>query len=218
MPLRTWSGPQFAETKLKAELLEQLGFASVYDIMCNPAIDYSGMHADHPRAVDLVTFLITVHMNEPTRYLVEIEGGRDIDGSPVRDPDRLDAARTFASQIDASFRILGEADIRTPYLDNVRRLRARRRRTSNRMAWEINVCLTDAGPVTFARLIELLVLRGKNGRWAREAVESFIADHPTSCDLSKHLEDDSVVTLPSGHLQFAHDCIPIIRTIRLARR
>ena len=198
-PLRTPSGPQWTESELETELLEQVAFAPfVYDLITQPIIHYTLNGSPRRYTPDMVVQLHATGDDLPSRYVIEVKRKDDLERSAATHAIRFEVGRICAEKIGAVFRVMDESRIRTPYLGNARLL-----------SHHLGMYLTDheesgldllrrGGPMTVAEAILLLGSDGFAEPDARHIVEHSVARRQIWADLSLPFTDGTLVT-PHPH-------------------
>ncbi len=162
LPLRTPSGPQFVESALESELVEQLAFADgIHDIMTQLVIrDAEGEKKRH-YSIDVAVQLQSSQGGHPLRYLIEVKRARDLAERIDGYRDKFAAVRLFAEEVNATFRIMTEAEIRTEYLVNTRKLARRKGTVIGGESLAIIMGALGQGPLDVVSVIEILVAKGR---------------------------------------------------------
>lgn len=217
-PLRTPSGPQFTESALESELLDQLHFTpSVTDLVTQAIIEYQHGAETRTYATDIVATLAPSLGHHPTAYIIEVKRQGDIAANHLEYRRKFAAARSFAQQRGAAFRVLTEAEIRTPYLANARLL----------APW-IGVDMDEevldqirrpllGGGTTVAALTQTMIASGHDAPSATTAVEQSIALRLVDVDLAAPLDAMTVVAYEPGNRRSGADD-PILRTLLMSDR
>lgn len=194
IPLRTPSGPQWTESELETELLQQLAFAPfVYDLLTQPIIHYELDGKRRRYTPDIVMQMHGTGDDLPTRYIIEVKRREDL----ARDPDyhalRFEVGRLCAEHIGGTFRVMDETRIKTPYLQNARLL-------SGYLAIDLNdeemrglAILHRHAPIVVGRAIELLAEHGFAEPDARHIIEHAAAHRDLDADLGKPFTDDTTL-------------------------
>ena len=215
IPLTTPSGPQWTESELEAELVEQIAFSpGVYDIITQPIIRYPGPDGKERRYTpDIAVQLYAAGDDPSTRYIIEVKRSADIEANREKYATKFQAAQTAAEQMGASFRILTENEIRTPFLKNTRLLGHHLKISLSDDEVEQALRLGESQPKTIAEAIKFLA--GRIGELdAREAVEKLVVYRMIHCDLSLPFSDQLPIAFRKMHAMAAPREDPILRLIR----
>lgn len=195
VPLETPSGPQWTESELETELLRQIAFApGVYDIITQPIINYVLDGKPRRYTPDIVVQLRSSGDQFETRFIIEVKRNAEL-AKPSRNRDiRFAVGQAAAEAIGGHFRVMTESEIRTPYLENTKRL--------SRHAGSFNFDDTILTPRNALQAILPASVRDAVSRLrelgyaepdARHIIEQYIAHRLVFVDLMKPLTDDSVL-------------------------
>jgi hypothetical protein len=215
VPLRSPSGPQWTESELETELLEQLSFAPfVYDLITQPIIHYT--LDDQPRRYtpDIVMQLHATGDDLPLRYIIEVKREEDLTHDAAKHALRFEVGRICAEQVGAVFRVMNESRIRTPYLRNARRL-----------AHHLGTDLLDhedagldllrrKGRQTVAEALVDLAANGFAEPDARHIIEHSVARRRVFTDLAVPFSDQTLIMPHPQGILAAVRSDPILRLLQ----
>ncbi len=218
IPLRTPSGGQNVESELEAELLEQLSFApGIYDLLTQCVIRYANDGQRRRYTVDIVAYLNNLGCGAPVRYLIEVKRAKDLQDKAAVYERRFEIGRLYAEKLGAEFRIMTEAEIRTPYLKNTRLLRSQVGTdiTDDELdrLWKV----LEDGPLELHAVVAGLIGTGISEPDARDVVERSIVKRHASCDLSQPITERTMLAKPAEAFTLKHDSDPLLRMLRQAR-
>lgn len=215
VPLRTPSGPQWTESELETELLEQIAFAPfVFDIITQPVIHYT-LDGEHRRYTpDIAMQLHGTGDDLPLRYIIEVKRREDLQREAAGHALRFQVGRICAEETGAAFRVMDESRIRTPYLSNARLL-------SHHIGMELDDreddglrLLRRAGPMMVADAIAHLGGAGFAEPDARHIVENAVARRRVWADLSVPFSDRTMISNHSNGIMGAVRSDPILRLLQ----
>ncbi len=218
IPLRTPSGAQTVESELEAMLVQQLQFSTyVYDLITQPIIRYTKDGQERRYSVDAIVYLTNTGCGAPLRYLIEVKRQDDLDKNAAEYRDRFEIARRFARTIDGEFRIMTEAELKTPYFQNTRDLQVHvTHEPSGAEMTAIGRALAN-GPADVGAVVSNVMTQGLSEADARDAVERAIVARLVLCDLNVRVSDRSRLSaMPADHT-FRLDDDPFLRSLRSAR-
>lgn len=199
VPLRTPSGPQWTESELETELLEQLAFAPfVFDLITQPVIHYTLDGEPRRYTPDIAMQLHGTGDDLPSRYIIEVKRRDDLERDADRHALRFEVGRICAEETGAVFRVMDESRIRTPYLGNARLLAHHRAADLADHEEDALVRLRRRGAMTVAVALTHLAGDGFAEPDARHIVENAVAQRRVSTDLSVPFSDNSVI-MPHPH-------------------
>lgn len=215
VPLRTPSGPQWTESELEAELLDQLAFAPfVFDLITQPIIDYTVDGEPRRYTADIAMQLHATGDDLPARYIIEVKRREDLERDAARHALRFQVGRICAEEIGAVFRVMDESRIRTPYLGNARLL-------AHHLATELTDHEEDGvgrlrrkGPTTVAEAIVDLGEAGFAEPDARHIIEHAVARRRLQADLAMPFLDSTVVSDHPNGILAAIRSDPILRLLQ----
>ena len=215
VPLRTPSGPQWTESELETELLEQLAFAPfVFDLLTQPIIHYLLDSEARRYTPDIAMQLHATGDDLPGRYIIEVKRREDLERDAARHALRFQVGRICAEETGAVFRVMDESRIRTPYLGNARLL-------GHHLATELTDreddglrLLRRAGPITVADAIALLGREGFDEPDARHVIEHSVARRRVRADLSTPFSDGTIVSEHPDGIMAAIRSDPILRLLQ----
>lgn len=217
VPLRTPSGPQWTESELETELLEQLAFAPfVFDLITQPVIHYTLDGEPRRYTPDIAIQLHATGDDLPARYIIEVKRREDLECDAARHALRFQVGRICAEETGAAFRIMDESRIRTPYLGNARLL-ARHLASELADHEDDGVCrLRRAGPMTVAEAIMNLGDAGFAEPDARHIIEHAVARRCVQADLSVPFSDGTIISDHPNGIVAAVRSDPILRLLQHA--
>lgn len=214
VPLRTPSGPQYTESELETELLEQLAFAPfVFDLITQPIIHYTLNGEPRRYTPDIAMQLHATGDDLPARFIIEVKRMEDIKRNAAKHALRFQVGRICAQETGAAFRVMDESRVRTPYLGNARLL-----------AHHLETELTDqeddqvrrlrrAGPTTVAEAIMHLADASFTEPDARHIVEHAVARRRVQANLSVPFSDSTIISNHSNGIMAAVRSDPILRLL-----
>ena len=215
VPLRTPSGPQWTESELETELLDQLAFAPfVFDLITQPIIHYT-LDGDPRRYTpDMAMQLHATGDDLPSRYLIEVKRKEDLARGAETHAVRFAVGHMCAEEAGAVFRVMDESRIRTPYLRNARLL-------AHHLGIELSDHESDGlqvlqreDPMTIAEAIVLLGSVGYAEPDARHIIEHAVARRFVQADLSVAFTDATVIMRHPEGVQVAVRSDPILRILQ----
>ncbi|MEO7692217.1 MAG: TnsA endonuclease N-terminal domain-containing protein [Sphingomonas sp.] len=215
VPLRTPSGPQWTESELETELLEQLAFAPfVCDLITQPIIHYTLEGQPRRYTPDIAMQLDATGDDLPSRYIIEVKRQEDLRRDAARHAIRFEVGRICAEETGAVFRVMDESRIRTPYLGNARRL-------AHQLLTELTDHEEDAldfirrnGPQSVTEVLARLAGWGFAEPDARHIVEHSVARRYLSADLAVPFSDESLIMPYPRDVLAAVRCDPILRLLQ----
>lgn len=217
VPLTTPSGPQYVESELEAELLEQLAFSpGVYDLLTQPIIEYTVDGKARRYTPDMAVQLYAGGDYSPCRYLVEVKRREDLIANASKYAVKFEAGRMAAEEWNAAFRILDEKQIRTPYLNNTRLLHRHFHDDPELIAVDIMRSELDYSPISVTQTIELLRKHGVQEPDARASIEQSVAWRMILCDLSRPFNDETLITARHPGRVPERNSDPILRALYIA--
>jgi hypothetical protein len=193
IPLRTMSGPQWAESELEAKAIQQFAFQpQIYDIFTQPII-----YTDNETGIRSYTpdFLVQLSSEESPpvrRFVIEVKRKAALERLDLGARQRIGLGRRFAKAIKAEFRILTEAEIETDYLSNVQLLDPHFADQPGD-GWEEIMDITERGPISWGKLAQELAALNISRPKARAAIEAAIAWRAVLCDLSVPIGEQSIL-------------------------
>lgn len=202
VPLKTPSGPQWTESELETELLEQLAFSPyVFDLLTQPIIDYSVDDKLRRYTPDIVVQLHATGDDLAMRYIIEVKRRADLDHDPEVHALRFEVGRLCADHVGAAFRIMDETRIRTPHLQNARLL-GRYLATPLTESEEGGADeLGRHGPITVSQAIDLLATKGFAEPDARYIIEQAAARRIVDWNAAVAFSDETLIQAhPDGFL------------------
>jgi hypothetical protein len=215
VPLRTPSGPQETESKLEKELVAQLNFSPIVaDLITQPIIEYEQDGRPREYAADIFVSLWFWSIERPRYYLIEVKREQDLKDNQAKYAPKFAAARDWCSQNFASFRVVTEKEIRTPYLRNTSLLGCHIGLEPDDRHFNAVLAILRQGARSVAELIPLLASQGIGEPDARETIEICVANRILGCDLTKPFGDDSILNeglIPPGSHPYDRD--PIINLL-----
>ncbi len=215
VPLRTPSGPQWTESELETELLEQLAFAPfVFDLITQPIIHYTLNGEPRRYTPDMAMQLHATGDDLPSRYLIEVKRKEDLVRGAETHAVRFEVGRICAEEAGAVFRVMDQSRIRTPYLRNARLL-------AHHLGNELSDHESDGlqalhreVPMTIGAAIELLGDAGYAEPDARHIIEHAVARRFVQADLSVPFTDATVIMRHLEGIQGAVRSDPILRILQ----
>jgi hypothetical protein len=217
LQLRTPSGPQWTESELEAELVEQLNFSlHVVDIITQPIIRYVAGGKEHQYTPDVLVELNPDESGSPRYYLIEVKRKKNLADKYAEFQEKFAAARECAARNFGEFRPITETEIRTPYLFNARFFNRYLGALPHASETALIVDIVTAGATTAGALIATLRLTLGSEAAARLAVERAVANRLVACDFSQTFNDASILTNAVSGKPNNHDDDLILRLIRLA--
>lgn len=199
IPLLTPSGPQWTESELESELLEQLAFSpGVYDLMTQPVIRYLHNGRKRRYTPDIAVQLYGEMAGFPSRYLIEVKRKADLVAKADEYASKFEIARICCDQLGAAFRVMTEEQIRTPYLRNARQyLRFRNIDLNDDHVRQLDVIqsILEACPHSVSDLTRALQEKGFPEHEARALVALAIGSHSVSCDLSTPVQETTALSV-----------------------
>lgn len=215
--LRTPSGPQWTESELETELLDQLAFAPfVFDLITQPIIQYALDGEPRRYTPDMAMQLRATGDNLPSRYLIEVKRKEDLARGAGTHAVRFEVGRICAEEAGAVFRVMDESRIRTPYLRNARLL-------AHHLGIELSdhesegvQALQRRDPMTVEAAIELLGSAGYAEPDARHIIEHAVARRFVQADLSVPFTDATVIMRCPQDIQAVVRSDPILRLLQEA--
>lgn len=217
IPLLTPSGPQWTESELESELLEQLAFSpGVYDLMTQPVIRYLHNGKQRRYTPDIAVQLYGEIAGFPSRYLIEVKRKADLAAKADKYASKFEIARICCDQLGASFRIMTEDQIRTPYLRNARqylRFRNIHLRDDHIQKLDIVQSILKEHPHSVYDLTSVLQQRGLPEPEARDLVALAIGSQSVSCDFSIPIQDDTTLSVHRDPDAVTRHNTPILFTL-----
>lgn len=194
VPLRTPSGAQHVESELEAELLEQLAFApNVYDLLTQLIIEYTVKGKARRYTPDIAVQLAASSDYGPCRYLIEVKRLADLRANASRYAEKFQAGAMAAENMGATFRVMAEDRIRTPYLSNARLLRRHLAADPELEAFDIIRLELGAEPISVIDAISLLRQNGMDEPDIRAGIEQAVAWRMLLCDLARPFCDSTMI-------------------------
>ncbi|MBT9165819.1 MAG: hypothetical protein DDT25_00475 [Chloroflexi bacterium] len=196
IPLRTASGPQWAESELEAKAIQQFAFQPyIYDIFTQPIIDMEENSTGRTYTPDILVQLSEAGAPPTRRFVIEVKRKEALGLLSEADRQRIGIGRRFAKAINAEFRILTEVEIETPYLANVQMLESHLSESPN-IGWSELLQIVEQGPVIWGDAAKQLVAMNISRPDARTAIEMAIAFRVVNCDLSLPIGEHSILSKP----------------------
>lgn len=218
VPLRLPSGPQHVESELEAELLEQFAFShAVYDLLTQPIIEYTRDGQVRDYALDIAVLLVEVR-DIPGRYLIEVKRRADLEKNADKLAAKFEGARAAAKEWNASFRIMTEAEIRTPYLQNARYFRRYQFDDPELEAFEFLESELGSRSISMRDALRLLGRQGMAEPDARAGIEQAIAWKLLYSDLTRPFDDSSMISIFDPKHRRVGKSDPILRLLNGADR
>ncbi|MBR2173720.1 TnsA endonuclease N-terminal domain-containing protein [Sphingopyxis sp.] len=213
VPLPTASGPQWTESELETELLEQLAFSPlVYDLITQPIIYYTLDGESRRYTPDIAVQLNGTSDDLPQRYLIEVKRQQELLQDPDKHRVRFEVGRACAEQMGAVFRIMDETQIRSPYLQNARLLSRYRRLELTEEEYLGMDVIYAAMPLSIGQAIKVLGREGFAEPDARHILEFAIAGNMIDADLTVALTDQTIIT-NRGDRRFFVRKDPVLRRL-----
>lgn len=198
IPLRTASGPQWAESALEAKAIQQFAFQPfIYDIFTQPIIRYDQGNSSRTYTPDILVQFSSGGPPPVKRYVIEVKRQAALELLDEGGRERIQIGRRFAKTIKAGFRILTEAEIDTPYLTNVRLLESHLRTEPCNGFQELRELL-EVASLTWRDAYDRLIDQGISRPDARTSIERAIALRVASCDLSAPINEHTMLSKPKA--------------------
>lgn len=214
IPLLTPSGPQWTESELESELLEQLAFTpGIYDLMTQPVIRYLHNGKQRRYTPDIAIQLYEAREGIPARYLIEVKRKADLAAKADKYAEKFEIARICCEQLGASFRVMTEEQIRTPFLRNARQyLRFRNIDLTDDHIEQLSVVrsVLEVRPHSVSDLISALQEIGLPEPDARALVDLAIGSQSVSCDLSTLVQETTMLSLHRDQERISRHGTPIL--------
>ncbi len=215
VPLRTPSGPQWTESELETELLDQLAFAPfVFDLITQPIIHYTRDGEPRRYTPDMAMQLHATGDDLPSRYLIEVKRKEDLVRGAESHAVRFEVGCICAEEVGAVFRVMDESRIRTPYLRNARLL-------AHHLGIELSdhendgiEALRREKPMTVAVAIGLLGSAGYAEPDARHIIEHAVARRLVHADLAVPFTDATIIMRHPQGIQRGVRSDPILRLLQ----
>lgn len=217
IPLTTPSGPQWTESELEAELVEQIAFSpGVYDIITQPIVLYPGPDGKERRYTPDIAVQLYASGDDPAnRYVIEVKRSADLEANRAKYAPKFNAGRIAAEQMGAAFRILTEKEIRTTFLKNTRLLGHHLRKSMSDHELSLSIIVEEAKPGTIADAIAALT-PSLGLLDARDVIERLVANRLIHCDLSVPFRDELPIAFRPMYAMAAPREDPMMRLIRNA--
>jgi hypothetical protein len=199
IPLITPSGPQWAESKLESELLEQLAFTpGIYDLMTQPVIQYLHNGKKRRYTPDIAVQLYGGMAGFRGRYLIEVKRKADLIAKADKYASKFEIAQICCEQLGAAFRVMTEDQIRTPYLRNARQyLQFRNIDINDDHVRQLDVIhsILEESPRSVSDLTSALQKKGFLKNDAHSLVSLAIGSLSVSCDLSTPVQETTALSV-----------------------
>ncbi len=190
VPLRTPSGAQATESALETETLDQLDFVpGVLDLITQVTLDYEVNGKARRYSVDIAAEIASLSGEKQSSLFIEVKRADDLALSGKMYRSRFEAAQAVARAVGGVFRVITEAEIRTPYLVNARMLG---QHVGVDPTPHVLLLIEEAvrsGPQSMEALISHLDDQGVPEPQARLDIERAIANRLLGCDLMRPLND-----------------------------
>ena len=217
LPLTKPSGRQWTESELETKFVEQLDFSSrVHDIVTQPGIHYRDGDDERRYTPDVFVEILPDQAGSWSYYLVEVKRAEELPRWRAKNRRKILAAHDWCERHHASFRIVTEKEIETPYLRNARRLRPMVDHLPDAEILDALTAVIGPGRVKTSDLITKLVEGGLPEPDVRDALDASVANRLVACDLSRLYDDDAIVEKPDPYGREHNDRDPIIRLLMLA--
>ena len=214
LPLHTPSGAQWVESQLERDLVKQLAFVpNIYDILTQPILDYEFDGKPRTYTPDVICAFQSVEGSLAGRFLIEakLEGDLERKGDEYR--VKFAAAERLAPDMGAAFRVVTEKEIRTPYLTNTLRFARLMQDDPDFGARDVLADVFGTAPFAYAAAVEALSWRFE--RWlATEHLDRLVAWRIVLADLTKVIDDTSMLEVPSPHDPRRH-VDPFLATLQM---
>jgi hypothetical protein len=214
IPLRKPSGPQWTESELETELVEQLDFSSrVHDIVTQPGIRYEVGGRSRLYTPDVFVELWPDRSGGWSYFLIEVKRAAEVEKWRAENGAKIVAATDWCGRNRSQFRIMTEKEIRTPHLRNARRLSTLVGHLPDDWALAAIRSSIDAGSTKASAIIEELVASDHDEAEVRDQLDRAVVNRFLRCDLALPYDDDAVVTRSDTHGHEYNDRDPIIRLL-----
>jgi hypothetical protein len=217
LQLRTPSGPQYVESELESELIEQLNFSRyVRDIITQPVIRYTRDGKERRYTPDVLVRLFPCK-GYPPYYLIEVKRTADLQRNRSALEEKFRIASEWCGQNYAQFRVLTEKEIRTPHLANTRLLARYAGDWPEDDEFGPVDRLLEKAPAMVSSAIADLKKIGLTEAEARLIVERGVASRFVACDLSQPFDDKAIISKATFEFSLSGDSSPILKAIRTAK-
>lgn len=217
IPLRTPSGPQYTESELETDLVQQLVFSGrVSDLITQPIIFYSRGGKELRYTPDVLVELRPDRSADWRYYLLEAKPVEHLEGFRAEAGEKIRVATMWCEQNLAAFRILTEKQIRTPYLGNSKLLGRYLGMQPEAAHLEAIMAVLASGPVTVSQTISQVHAVGIEEPDARLAIERSVANRLVTCDLARPFDDSSILALNDNRHEGGAPNDPILRLMEAA--
>lgn len=218
VPLGSPSGPQVVESALEKDLLVQLTFSGkVYDVITQPVLDYKVDDVSKTYTPDLLVRLFPGLLHQSLYFFIEVKRVAELDAKSAVQAPKFAAARRWCRDHIGEFRIVTDADIRSPYLANAQLLGHHvGHEPEDEPLMRIRRLLAEA-PISVRALRTKLVGEGISQLDANVAVERMVANRFIYCDLAVQYSADTILSATTWETVHDHDLTPVIRMIRASR-